>query len=422
MKNNHAKPLNVLMLSGGHKYLKTNGINVGDIAQLEHALLLFTTEFPGANVTLLAHSLNDGCPKSGLRYSRNLVTALIGKTSARLPNIIKVAYRAIMLIIWAKLPNLSRLFFGDKTIHAAAIREFQMADALVLSGSGTLSDHYVKGPAFIWSVAILCAKTVGLPVIMLGQQIGPLRGRLSRGLIKLALKNVDFVGVRDEQSAEVATDLGVTRAKIRFTGDEGFYLPPADKNAVSIKLQKINITEPFIAAQFRIDANCPLEGYVDWFADALSSLSARIGGIVVFVPFSYASAGDDREACQLVAEKLSVRYVIFDNGGCSAETKGVLANAEIAIGVANHFCVFAASVGVPTIGLYAGDYMAQKLRGIEMAHGHVRAQSIAEVGTPDQFTNNVMETFSFVGKTEETDSAWKKKPACFFDWLHLLLK
>lgn len=421
LTHDHSKPLRVLMLSGGHRYLKTDGINVGDIAQLEHAVLLFNTNFPGSTITLLAHSLNDGSPKPEQLYSRKLISFLLAP-SRFLPRIAVLAYRSLALLVGARFPILARGIVGRTGSAAEVISEFKMADVLVVSGSGTLSEQYVRGPALIWCIAMLCAKALGTPVLMLGQQIGPLQSRLSRGLIKLALRNVEFIGVRDEGSADVVLSLGVPSSRVRFTGDEGFYLPPADKNVVAVLLRKMNINMPFIAAQFRVDGNCPFDAHVGWFADALSELSNRIGAAVVFVPFSYASHGDDREACRLVAEKLRVPYAIFDNGGNSAETKAVLEGAELAIGVANHFCVFAASVGVPTVGVYATNYMAQKLAGIEAAHGNVTAISIRDVGDPDQFAFQFLEKCASRDEVNGNDQKWRQKPLHYFDWLPSVVK
>jgi hypothetical protein len=44
--------------------------------------------------------------------------------------------------------------------------------------------------------------------------------------------------------------------------------------------------------------------------------------------------------------------------------KAVLGRASVGVGTANHFCVFAASMGTPVVGVYATPYMEQKLVGL----------------------------------------------------------
>ena len=51
-------------------------------------------------------------------------------------------------------------------------------------------------------------------------------------------------------------------------------------------------------------------------------------------------------------------------------TKAILGRAALAVGTANHFCVFAASMRTPVIGLYATAYMEQKLIGLAKIWPH----------------------------------------------------
>lgn len=414
------KKRKVLILSGGHKYIKTNGINVGDVAQLEHALHLIHTKLPGSTPTLLAHSINDCSPLHSLDYSQKLVSYLLKPPYIRVAGYLRIISRATVLLIAARYLGSDTTTKVTSWRSAEVLQEFREAVALIVTGSGTLNDHYLKGPAFVWAIAILCAKAAGIPVILLGQQIGPLRGFLSRNLIGAALRRVDFLGVRDHQSIDIATSIGVAAHKIHYTGDEGQYLPPANEIVAKNALAELRIMQPFIAAHFRRDHNCPFHNQITDFASTLNLLSEKLGAIVVFIPFSYADNDDDREACRLVSAHLTVPNVIFDNGGNAAVTKGVIASAELAIGVANHFCVFAASVGVPTIGLYGTEYMKQKLLGISQVHHHVIACPFSAVLEQIQFLAMIRSAFANTKGDPDRAAVWDVKPSGYYDWLNIV--
>lgn len=404
--------MRIAILSGGHRYKKNNGTNLGDVAQLEHILYLGREYLKSDNFVLLAHSLNDTAPFKNINYSSKFIEYLFGESGQR-PGPFGVIARSIAVVVAALFPTYSRNFLAKAFKSLDTIRE---ADLVVVSGSGTLSDHYWRGPAYIWTLVMLCAAAQRKPVVLLGQQIGPLESFFSRLFVGLALKKALFVGVRDFRSLDVAKSLGVSPDNVSFTGDEGAYLLPCAPEKTLEALEQYGLRrKSFIAVQFRIDENCPFSENIEDFARTVSLLAQRLACSVAFVPMSYADSGDDREMCATVAAHLSCESVIVDLKGDPSLTKGVLENAAMALGVANHFCVFAVSVGTPTLGLYGTEYMKQKLSGLEHVSEIFKAYAIEKISHDSNFSNDVD---VFLEKVKQVDFKGYQKPDLYFEWLN----
>ena len=209
------------------------------------------------------------------------------------------------------------------------------------------------------------------PVVASGQQIGPLHRFSRRVLARWALRSIDVLGVRDPLSLAVASAVGVPRERIVLTGDDAWALAPALSAAARATLKRHGIREPFIAVQMRFG------GSVGWsevdsqsFAIALSGLSSALGLPVAFFPCMLSLGKDDRYAAACVRQHLDVESWSLTEELDAPTTKAILGRAALAVGTANHFCVFAASMGSPVIGIYATPYMEQKLNGLAKLWPH----------------------------------------------------
>ncbi|MCC8996102.1 MAG: polysaccharide pyruvyl transferase family protein [Nitrosomonas sp.] len=408
--------MKTLLFGGGFRYKKNNGINVGDIAQFENAILLLKENIPNIEITAIAHSLNDECVDESIPISRVLSEYLWGDQKKTIIGRIKIVMRSLSLLLNAKRVAAGKkcIFLSAKGIQA--LREFYNIDFLFYSGAGTLNSMYFIGPVYIWILAMLLARRLKVPYILLGQQIGPLDTRLSRWILKIALNGATFVGVRDQLSHQLASELGVTQKKLGLTGDEGIYLPPGDRSVAGEFLDKLNIPRDYIAVQFRLDSNCPFHEYIEDFARLYSDVAKALKKPLVFIPFSYANAGDDREAHKLISEKINAPYFLLDIGGQTQFTKAILSMASLAIGIANHFCAFAASVGVPTVGFHGTSYMCQKLEGLKQGRQHVISLPLSELSDTEKLSERIVLHANENARTERLKSSYNQRPEGYWLW------
>jgi hypothetical protein len=211
-------------------------------------------------------------------------------------------------------------------------------------------------------------------------------------------------------------DLGIDGSRSLFTGDEGFYLPPGDAQEAERHLQMLNIPVGYIAAQFRLDLNSPFREQMTDFARLYSDVAKRLGKPLVFIPFSYADNGDDCETHRLIAENIDAPHFLLDLAGNAQATKAVLSKASLAIGVANHFCAFAASVGVPTVGIHGTPYMAQKLDGLMRGRPYVMSIRVERLSDIDRLSKAIVEHALRYADAPRHDY-YRQKPEGYGKWL-----
>lgn len=408
--------LKALLFTSGYRYTKNNGINVGDVSQFENAVLLLREKVPGVKITAVAHSLSNACVADDVPLSRALSEYIWGSASKSVFNLASIIVRTLLLLLNAsRIGNAKDAIFLSKK-GQQVLDEFRNTDFLFYAGAGALNRRYMWGPGYIWLLGMFLAKRLHIPYILLGQQIGPLDTFISKLVFRPALEGASFIGVRDHSSLELVKELGVDEKKLRYTGDEGFYLPPCDTDKVDLYLNEQGISADFIAAQFRLDMNSPFHDHITDFARLYSDISKKLGKPLVFVPFSYANNRDDRETHRLITQYVDTPYFLLDYGGNAQFTKALLSKASLAIGVANHFCAFAASVGVPTVGIHATPYMSQKLDGLMRGRDYVLSIEMTEPFDSTRLSHAIVEHAKKYSGLPRIDY-YNQRPAGYDLWL-----
>lgn len=101
----------------------------------------------------------------------------------------------------------------DRRSPRAVLAALAGCDALVLGGGSLLQDATSFRSLLYYAALILSARSRGLPVLLWGQGLGPLRRRRSRVLARLLLRLVSGISWRDAASARLAAGWGVRAAQ-----------------------------------------------------------------------------------------------------------------------------------------------------------------------------------------------------------------
>ncbi|MHB1189202.1 MAG: polysaccharide pyruvyl transferase family protein, partial [Armatimonadota bacterium] len=161
-------------------------------------------------------------------------------------------------------------------------------------------------------------------IMVLAQGIGPLTRGISKALVRRALSRVDAVTVRDPESAELLSGLGVQST---VTADPALLLSPGKS--------PIDTTDMVVLA------------LRDWHApglrEAVRALAERLPAPLLLVAMHYPED-------LAVAESLGVGTV-QPSRWTPAETLAAIAGCRMVIGMRLHALIFAASAGVPCVGL-----------------------------------------------------------------------
>ncbi|MGQ9779138.1 MAG: polysaccharide pyruvyl transferase CsaB [Bacillota bacterium] len=282
--------------------------NAGDEAILAAMLAALRAEFPGAELVVLSRDP--------------------ARTAAE--HEVKAVPR-----------DLGRHFFG-------LVKLLRRADLFISGGGGLLQDAYpprfLPASVLYYLAVSLLAKLCGCRVMLYAQGIGPLRRRLSRLLVRLALARMDLISVRDPGSRDLLRGLGVTR-RVHLTADPVLAWRPAlPPNPVRSVLPA---EKPYLAVSLR-----PWPEEERWLP-AVAQVADRAfrawGMVPVFLPFA---RGVDLPVCARARARMAEggQAVILPELG-PAELYAAVAGAGMVLGMRLHSLIFAALARVPPVGL-----------------------------------------------------------------------
>lgn len=126
------------------------------------------------------------------------------------------------------------------------IKQCRNVKLLVVGGGSVLQDNTSRRSLYYYTSIMRMVKKSGGMVMLYGNGIGPLSPH-GKKLVKKILQDVDRITLRDEDSAKLLYDLGVSHDKIKISADPALGMKPvSDKLSIAeklgIKAQKKYIT------------------------------------------------------------------------------------------------------------------------------------------------------------------------------------
>ncbi|WP_193103381.1 glycosyltransferase [Brachybacterium sp. FME24] len=249
------------------------------------------------------------------------------------------------------LPTHDKLF--------AIIERLQAVDALVIGGGGSLTSRY--GWLLDERLATaLVARSLGKPVVLSGQSLGPELTDTDRDSVRELLQACTVVGLRDAHSVRIAQGLAPQHPALVQTLDDAVGLGLADTGGgeQAQDEQLISVTlggdgDPF-----------PREDYVAVTAAVIDELARRTGARVELVPHMADpdTGGGDLQMHTEVAERLSAPAVVcaLELDPCAAERT---TRAAWVLSTRFHPVVFGAAAGSSVLALPLNRYGASRMDG-----------------------------------------------------------
>ena len=240
-------------------------------------------------------------------------------------------------------------------------------------------------PYFSFLYMPLLRKVLRKPLVIYGGSIGrfkPPLGLLGNPLLKLALRKVDLITLRERISYYRVVDMGLQDRKIALTGDPAFLLTPTPPERIkeilategidrcSGPLIGVTVTRKRARLAFP-QLNNPDLSYIrhaEVFAEVVDKLITRLNATVIFIPHcvGYGEKLDDRivakDIVQRCRNKEQVKVITTEYS--AAELKGLIGQLDFFIGERLHSVINAMSVGVPSVAL--SDPADQRLDIIRM--------------------------------------------------------
>lgn len=229
------------------------------------------------------------------------------------------------------------------------IKSIKQSDALILGGGGLLQDITSKRSLRYYLSIIKLAKFFKKKTLLLGQGIGPVRGKRS---LKSALRNVDLITVRDEASLKELADIGVRAKKIVLTADMALLAGKSDREKAE-KLLKIDGVAKCRSRMIGVSLRPPVGGQTSTsqykaIAAACDHLIKDKESQVVFLIFKYP---EDMEISEKVMGFMKYHPHVFFRQCRPSDMISVISVLDAVIGMRLHSLIFAAKAGIPAFGL-----------------------------------------------------------------------
>ena len=278
---------------------------------------------------------------------------------------------------------LERLGIHIRLWHSARLALDEIASAdLVFNVGGANLNSIITQELYKKCAIYLAARILGKPVIVSGQTIGPFYKWLDRRVAAFALNQVRMITLRDKDvSRRRLHEIGVIKPEIFDTADDAMTLPFLSAEE-SFKVLRNDAGDNWIEMKSDLTVGLNLKGALKIFkgpgrtsdvsqeinllAKIADKTIERYNAKIVFIPTDYGHGVDDRELHRIILSsmKYKKRGVCLEGRYDDITLKGIIGLMDLAIGSRYHFCVFAASMGVPTIGIASGVYQMTKLKGL----------------------------------------------------------
>lgn len=211
------------------------------------------------------------------------------------------------------------------------------AKALVFGGGGILQDRTSRRSLFYYLSLIRLAHLFGVPVLMIGQGLGPLSRRSQQRTAEV-LHRVHYVGVRDRHSLKMLHDWGISNT---FLGaDLVFGLTPPERPAAEA-------TGPLLGLALVAPPPAHYDAVLRRLCQAIQAVQGEHG----LTPIFLASNPQDLKFGMALSQRLSDLTVLPINHDTPEHHMALFAEFNVIWGSRLHALILATMVGVPFVGL-----------------------------------------------------------------------
>jgi polysaccharide pyruvyl transferase CsaB len=249
-------------------------------------------------------------------------------------------------------PSLTEKEHNTPSVHRYRKEMFQAlleSRMLISGGGGLLQDSTsIRSPLYYLAMVLL-AKLTGKKVMFYAQGIGPLKTFIGRLLTSCIANMVDFITVRDEKSAQILKDLGVSKPTVEITTDPVFAMEPASEHDILNVFTVENI--PFegnrwIGLSVR-DWNSSVD-YLNIISRVIDKMAEKFFLKVLLIPMHYP---DDLVVSRKIKNIMKSSVYIVSCEYSPRILMGILGKMNILIAMRLHAVIMSSVMGVPSLPL-----------------------------------------------------------------------
>ncbi len=226
-------------------------------------------------------------------------------------------------------------------------RALRSADLLISGGGGLIQDATSRLSPLYYLAILRLARLAGTPYMIFAQGLGPLRHWFTRWATARCFRRAAAITVRDEPSAQLLSQLGVTAPPVEVTADPALLLKPCPPHRTNELLREFGLSESagLVGIALRSWADCDVVGPA---AALIRHLHQSQAGRVLLIPFQ---PEEDMNLTWRVASEAAVPVTILDRLLAPQELLGVVSRLDLLVSMRLHGLIFAASAQVPAIAL-----------------------------------------------------------------------
>ena len=253
----------------------------------------------------------------------------------------------------SRKPKETRVKYAVDSVHMFNIPAFHRArrkTKLYLSGGGSLIQNVTsRRSLWYYLYTISAAKKLGNAVMMYGCGIGPIADKRDEKLIRRILnKDADVITLREKVSLAELERLGVTGPKLIVSSDPALSLPASSGDRITGEFRKYGLEPGGSYVCFAVRDWTGFEQKAQSFAAAADFVYEKLGLTPVFLLVNHM---EDGAPTSLVRSLMRTKAAVIDEAMDSALTIGVLSRMRMVVSMRLHGLIFAASQGVPIVGV-----------------------------------------------------------------------
>ncbi len=257
------------------------------------------------------------------------------------------------LVVLSKNPAETQKYYRVKSINRFNIpgimRHMKNAEMLISGGGTLMQDGTSTKSLWYYLYIIRMALKRNLKVMLYSNGIGPLNHENSREITRDTLNRVNLITLRDEASAQLLDEIGVTKPKILVTADPALDLDGEPKENGRALLESLGVPKGkkiFGISVRRWQENGP--NFERILAEVCDYVSEKYDMISVFIPMQMER---DLAISQSIAARMKNKAVIVKSRYSVEKVMSMVSAMDLCIGMRLHSLIYAAAASIPLIGI-----------------------------------------------------------------------
>lgn len=238
------------------------------------------------------------------------------------------------------------------------IKAIRTSDVVLLGGGSLLQDGTSSRSLFYYLFVVKVALMMKRKVMLYANGIGPIHKSFNRKVTAKIINKVNHITLRESLSADVLSEMGISRPSITVTSDPVFGL---DISRIESANQPLPMFEkPYIAVMVRNWKDSP---YKQTLATIFDEVSKRYQLDAVFVPMKYPG---DLAISKEIQGMMTQNASVIDYKLTVSEMFGIIGEAQLVLSMRLHALIYAAIKGVPMVGFEYDPKVQYYMDALEM--------------------------------------------------------